>query len=187
LAIVPGHVYAQTQPASLPPITVGDKFRIHALRVITPDKWLGWAAYSGLQQLRNDPREWGPNVSGYGRRVASNAGYTAVRNVLGFGLDSTLHEDPRYYKSKRSGIRPRTADALRQIFIGHTDSGGERFAFSRFGSAYGTGFIAIAWMPKSASSAGDALINGTLSIAGDAGANVFLEFWPDIRKRLRRK
>ena len=181
------HVCAQTQPGSLPPISAGDKFRIHALRVITPDKWLGWAAYSGLQQLRNDPHEWGPNISGYGRRVAANAGFTTVRNVLGFGLDSTLHEDPRYYKSRRGGIRSRTVDALRQVLICHTDNGGERFAFSRFASAYATGFIATAWMPKSASSAGDALINGTLSLIGDAGANVFLEFWPDIKKRLRRK
>src|SRR6266852_1826488 len=124
LAVVPANVYAQTQPGSLPPIGVADKLRIHALRVIMPDKWLGWAAYSGLQQLRNDPREWGQGATGYGRRVASNAGYTAVRNVLGFGLDSTLREDPRYYKSKRTGFKPRTADALRQIFICHTDSGG---------------------------------------------------------------
>ena len=184
---IASHAHAQTQPGSLPPITVGDKFRIHALRVITPDKWLGWAAYSGLQQLRNDPHEWGQGGTGFGRRFAANAGYTTVRNVLGFGLDSSLGEDPRYYKSKRSGIRPRTADALRQVLICHTDSGGERFAFSRFGSAYGAGFISLAWMPKSASSAGDAVINGTLSIAGDAAANVFLEFWPDIKKRLRRK
>jgi hypothetical protein len=42
-------------------------------------------------------------------------------------------------------------------------------------------------MPRSASSPSDGIINGTLSIAGDAGANVFLEFWPDIKKRLRRK
>jgi len=185
--MVPAHVHAQTQPGSLPPIGAGDKFRIHALRVITPDKWLGWAAYSGIQQLRNDPHEWGQGATGFGRRFAANTGYTAVRNVLGFGLDSTLHEDPRFNKSRRTGIGPRTKDALRQILICHTDSGGERFAFSRFGSAYATGFISLAWMPRSASSPSDGIINGTLSIAGDAGANVFLEFWPDIKKRLRRK
>lgn len=187
MLVIASHACAQTQPGSLPPLTADGKFRIHALRVITPDKWLGWAAYSGLQQLRNDPHEWGQGARGFERRFAANAGYTTVRNVLGFGLDSTLHEDPRYYKSTRSGIRARTADALRQILICHTDSGGERFAFSRFGSAYGTGFIANSWLPKSANTAGDAVINGTLSLAGDAGANVFLEFWPNIKKRVRHK
>ena len=187
MAVVPANLYAQTQPGSLPPIGVADKLRIHALRVIMPDKWLGWAAYSGIQQLRNDPREWGQGATGYGRRVASNAGYTAVRNVLGFGLDSTLREDPRYYKSKRTGFKPRTDDALRQIFICHTDSGGETFAVWRFGSAYGAGFIQNAWMPRSASTVSDAFINGSLSIAADAGANLFYEFWPDIKKRVRHK
>ena len=187
MAIVPASAYAQTRPGSLPPIGVADKFRIHALRVITPDKWLGWAAYSGIQQLRDDPREWGQGASGYGRRLASNAGYTAVRNVLGFGLDSTLREDPRYYKSKRTGFKPRTAEALRQVFVCRTDSGGETFAVWRFGSAYGAGFIQNAWMPKSSNTASDAMIIGSLSIAGDAGSNLFLEFWPDIKKRLRRK
>jgi len=187
LAIVPASAYAQTRPGSLPPIGVADKFRIHALRVITPDKWLGWAAYSGIQQLRDDPREWGQGASGYGRRLASNAGYTAVRNVLGFGLDSTLREDPRYYKSKRTGFKPRTAEALRQVFVCRTDSGGETFAVWRFGSAYGAGFIQNAWMPKNSNTVSDAFINGSLSIAGDAGANLFVEFWPDIKKRLRRK
>ena len=187
MAIVPANAHAQTQPGSLPPISVTDKLRIHALRVITPDKWLGWAAYSGIQQLRNDPREWGQGATGYGRRVAANAGYTAVRNALGFGLDSALREDPRYYKSKRTGFKPRTAAALRQIFICRTDGGDEAFAVWRFGSAYGAGFIANAWMPKSASTISDAIINGTLSIAADGGANLFYEFWPDIRKRLWRK
>jgi len=42
-------------------------------------------------------------------------------------------------------------------------------------------------MPKNSNTVSDAFINGSLSIAADAGANLFLEFWPDIKKRLRRK
>ncbi len=185
--MAPANVCAQAVAGSLPPIGVGDKLRIHVLRVVSPDKPVGWAVYSGLQQLQNQPREWGQGASGYGRRFASNAGYTAVRNVLGFGLDSTLREDPRYHKSQRAGFRFRTADALRQIFVCRTDSGRETFAFWRFGSAYGAGFIANAWMPKSANTPGDAMINGTISIATDTAANLFYEFSPDIKKRLRRK
>ena len=187
MAIAPAHVYSQTQPGSLPPIGVADKFRIHALRVVSPDKWVGWAAYSGLQQLRNDPHEWGQGASGYGKRFASNAGYTAVRNVLGFALDASLGQDPRYHKSQRAGIKSRTADALRQVFVTRTDSGGEAFALWRFGSAYGAAFIANTWMPKSSNSPGDAMVNGTISIGADAAGNLFYEFWPDIKKRLRRK
>jgi hypothetical protein len=166
---------------------VADKLRIHTLRVVSWDKPVGWAAYSGLQQLRNSPHEWGQGATGYGRRFASNAGYTVVRNALGFGLDATLRQDPRYFKSKRRGFGPRTADALRQIFVSRTDRGGETFAFWRFGSAYGAGFIANTWMPKSSNTAGDAMINGTISIGADAAANLYYEFWPDIKKRLRHK
>jgi hypothetical protein len=39
--MVPANSYAQTEPGSLPPISVADKLRIHALRVISPDKVLG--------------------------------------------------------------------------------------------------------------------------------------------------
>jgi len=148
---------------------------------------VGWAAYAGLQQARNDPRQWGQGAEGYGKRFASNAGYSAVRNALAFGLDSALGEDPRYYRSRRSGVWPRTKDVLRQLFICRKDSGGEAFAFWRFGGAYGAAFVSNTWLPKGANSAGDALVSGTLSISADAGVNLFNEFWPDIKKRLHRK
>jgi hypothetical protein len=187
LGAVPASLYSQTLAPSAHPIGVADKLRFHAQRVVSPASLLGWAAYSGWQQWRDVPREWGQGASGYGQRYASNLGYMAVRHAMGFALDSSLHEDPRYFQSKRIGVLARTGDVVRQTFISRTNSGRETLAVWRVGSAYGAGFVSNAWLPKSAASAGDALMTGTLAIVSDTGLNWFREFWPDIRKKLRRK
>jgi hypothetical protein len=43
------------------------------------------------------------------------------------------------------------------------------------------------WEPKSTSTVNSALVGGTLRIASDTGLNFFREFWPDIKKKFRRK
>lgn len=186
LAALPASLYSQNSQGSLAPIGVTDKLLIHAQWTVWPDSLLLSAAYAGWRQWRNDPAEWGQGAAGYGRRFASNLGYSAVRNAVGFALDSSLREDPRYFRSKRTGLWPRTRDVYKQTFIGRTDSGRSTFAFWRFGSAYSAGFISNAWEPKSVNSVGDALVIGTLRIAGDTAANWFREFWPDIKRKLRR-
>jgi hypothetical protein len=54
-------------------------------------------------------------------------------------------------------------------------------AFSRFAGAYGAGFIADAWEPRSQNDASHALERGSTALLSSVGWHIFEEFWPDIR------
>lgn len=100
LLLCPLVVPAQsTAPAQ--PLTVKEKFELHAKRIVHPVPVLGMLAGAGIEQSRGEPYQWGGGMEGYGRRVADAAGFVAAENMFAFALDSTLHQDPRYFRSSK--------------------------------------------------------------------------------------
>jgi hypothetical protein len=138
-----------------------------------------------LQEL-NAPKEWGDGAAAYGRRVASTEGGAVIHSVLAFGLDTTLHQDPRYFRSDRKGFFRRLAHAARDTVMTHKDAGGETFSTWRFGSAYGEAFISNLWYPDRLDTVRLGFLQGSLRVGFDLVSNLSMEFWPDIKKKLRR-
>lgn len=178
-------VAAVAQPM---PLDVKDKLRFHAESVFSPWSLAGSAAYAGVLQEIGTPEEWGQSPGAYGKRVASTVAYTAIRGTLAFGLDSTLHQDPRYLRSGTTGFWRRTAHALRGTVLTRTDRGGQTLATWRLGSAYGAAFLSNQWYPDRLNTVRLDVLQGTLQLGFDFAGNLGSEFWPDIkRKMLRRK
>ncbi len=169
------------------PLTTTEKLSFHAGEIVNPGAFLRSAASAGIQQWRDQPPEWEQGGVGYGRRYAWAYGFNAVRNMVAFGLDTTFKQDPRYRPSKRSPFKQRLWDSLEQVVVAHADSGTRQFAVYRVGSAYGTALISNAWRPDQSNNVHNGLLRGTITLGFDAASNVFREFWPDIRRRLKRK
>jgi hypothetical protein len=163
------------------------KLQFHAANAYGPDALAESAVYDGYRQLTDFPREWGQGAAGYGRRVASTLAYSGIRNTLGFGLDTALHQDPRYYRSVDTGLWRRTKHAIRGTILARTDSGGETLATWRFGSAYGAALISNEWYPDRLNTMKVGLEQGSTQIAFDLLANLRSEFWPDVKKKLLRR
>jgi len=117
------------------------KLRFQVETISAPLSMVGYLAYGGILQGLDRPREWGQGGAAYGERVASTAGSAAIYGVLAFGLDSTLHHDPRYFRSGDTGFWRRTGHALRGTILTHTDRGGETLSTWRLGAAYGSAFL----------------------------------------------
>jgi|HubBroStandDraft_1064217.scaffolds.fasta_scaffold144757_2 hypothetical protein len=164
-----------------------DKLRYHALGLWGLWPLGGTLAYAGLLQELNAPKEWGDGWAAYGRRVASTEAGGVIHGVLAFGLDTTLHQDPRYFRSDRKGLFRRMAHAVRDTVLTHTDSGGETFSTWRVGSAYGEAFISNLWYPDRLDTVRLGFIQGSLRMGFDMVTNLSSEFWPDIKKKLRRQ
>jgi hypothetical protein len=124
-------------------------------------------------------------MEGYGRRFASKFAHHTVRRTIQLGAGIWLREDPRYFRSERTGFWPRTSYALTQVFITRKDDGGSRFAFSRLIAVFGAALISRTWQPEDSRTVKNGLTNGAISLGWDVGNKVFEEFWPDIRKRLK--
>lgn len=166
------------------PIGWGGKLRYHAVSAYGPAALAGAAVYDGFLQGIDFPREWGHGGLGYSKRLASTLAYSGVRNLLGFGLDSALHQDPRYYRCTERGAWRRTKHAFHETIFTHRDSGGETLATWRLGSAYGAAFISNEWYPDRVNTVALGFSQGSTQIGFDLLSNLGSEFWPDIKRKL---
>jgi hypothetical protein len=171
----------------LDPASWQSKLRFHAVSAYGPAALLASAAYVGVLQELDFPREWGQGGLGYGKRLGSTLAYAGVRNLMGFGLDTALHQDPRYYRSGESGFWRRTKHAFHGTIFTRTDSGGETLATWRFGSAYGATFLSNEWYPDRVNTVKLGFEQGTTQIGFDLLANMGSEFWPDVKKKILRR
>jgi hypothetical protein len=176
-------VYRMTLAAAPAPI---NKLRYHAEALYGIWPLAGTLAYAGLLQELNAPKEWGDGLAAYGRRVASTEACGVIHGVLAFGLDTTLHQDPRYYRATRKGLFRRMVHAARETILTRTDAGGETLSTWRLGSAYGAEFISNLWYPDRLDTVRLGFLQGSLRVGFDLVSNLSAEFWPDLKKKLRR-
>ena len=165
-------------------LTEKEKLQIRAWRIVRPESLLFDGISAGLNEWKNDPGSWGRDADGVAKRFGSAVGRSGVREMTGFGLDAILHTDPRAYRSTHTKFGPRLADALSQVVITHTDSGGRAPAFATVGSAFAAGQIQTVWMPANDAHVKDGLVSAGVILLGDAARNVLREFWPDIHRKL---
>jgi hypothetical protein len=188
LASVLGLLFLDVSPAQQADATSWQsKLSFHASTAYGPWSLVGTAAYSGLLQGIDFPKEWGQGMSGYGKRLGSELAYSGVRNTMAFALDTTLHEDPHYYRSTDTGFWRRMKHAFRGTVLTRTDSGGETLSWWRLGSAYGATYLSNQWYPDRVNTVKYDLTEGTTQIGFDFLANVGSEFWPDIKKKVFRR
>ncbi len=166
------------------PIGWEGKLRFHAVSAYNPAALAGALVYDGFLQGIDYPREWGQGGLGYSKRLGSTLAYSGVRNLLGFGLDSALRQDPRYYRSTGRGMWHRTKHAFRETILTHKDSGGETLATWRLGSAYGAAFISNEWYPDRVNTIALGFSQGSTQLGFDLLSNLGSEFWPDIKRKL---
>jgi hypothetical protein len=174
------------EPAEAP-LSVKAKLGLHARQTASPGFVAEMAVYAGVLHWMDTPREWGQDAPSYGKRVASAAGATAIRNLFAFGLDATLREDPRYRRSGHGNVLLRVGHAARETVVTRTDRGGTRFATWRFGSALGAAWLSNTWYPDRLNTFSSGLEQGAATIGLDLLGNVASEFWPDVKHKLFRR
>jgi len=182
------HLPAQVGPTmKADAMTAREKFDYRVIQSFGLHGYMGPAIGAAIGQARNSPREWGQGVGGFAIRYASGIGSNLSRQTMAFGLETALHEDPRYFPSEEKGFRRRLRNVLLQTVVARTDSGGETFAWARMGSAFGAGELANAWQPPSTRTPGRGLQRGVITLGGDLAYNFLQEFVPFVRPRgLRR-
>ena len=167
--------------------TVESKLRFHADAVYSPWSMAESDAYAGILQDLDTPREWGQGGEAYAKRLASTLASSGIHSVLAFGLDSTLHQDPRYFRSRDKGFRRRTAHVFRGTILTRTDRGGETLSTWRLGSDYGAAFLSNRWYPSRLGTVRWSMADGSLRLGFDFASNLGAEFWPDVKRKIRRR
>lgn len=181
---------AITTPDGRPygPPAPGDRVDWFAESSLGPVSWAGGAFVSGFWTAFNQPKEYGGTAAGFAERLAVRQSGILISSGLEAGLGSLWGEDPRYCRHGRGkGFWPRVGWAVKTSFVAYDRSGRLRPAYARYAAAFGNNFITNAWRPDSDNDPGDAVRRGFSGLLSRVASNLFLEFWPEVAGRLRKK
>lgn len=175
--------------ANIPPLTAGEKFKVVARGSFDPVQIVWYGALSGISQAEDSEPGYGQGAEGYGKRYGAYAADGTIENFfVGAILPSVLHQDPRYFQSGQGSFFHRTEYAVSRIFVTRSDAGHHEFNFSEiFGAAIASAISTYSYHPRS-----DRTVDNTASVWGsqigyDTITLVVKEFWPDIRRKLKKQ
>lgn len=133
-------------------------------------------AYAGVDQLRNDPIEWGKGWHGYERRLVSDVGEFVVQETVTDVLAASMDRQLDYQRCRCAGTGDRIGWALQSSVTDPLADGHRAIAIPRIVGAYAGSFAQAAWRPAGGSSrARIGLVNGTTSLLIGAGINLYYE------------
>jgi hypothetical protein len=163
------------------PLSIREKFDYRVVQSFGLRGFLGAGVGAAIGQAEDRPKEWGEGASGFATRYGSSFAGNFSRQAMTFAMESSLHEDPRYFPSEDKGFTARLKSVLVQTVTTRTDYGTRQIAYARISSAFATGQLVNAWQPRSTGSVGDGFMRGAIMLGGDAGYNFLQEFVPFLR------
>jgi hypothetical protein len=205
-------VAAQTQPTSKPPnvtppaenpqaqekvpdapstkytpLTARQKFGTFARRVYSPYTFTGVLFNATYAQATDQWPGYGQGMEGWGKRIGCTYADTQVRSFFqSFLLPTVLHQDPRYFRSTKKGFVPRGWYAATRVLVTRKDTGVNTFNTSQVVGTLFTSSVNNAYYPERDRGFGDTMSRAFGSLLSDASSNVLREFWPDIKRIVRR-
>jgi hypothetical protein len=193
----------------VPPLTVGQKFKVVARGSFDKIEYPWYGVISGISQAENSEPGYGQGFEGYAKRYGSAFADGTIENFMTSAiLPSLLHQDPRFFQSSEGGFRRRAGYAISRIFVTRTDSGRSQFNYSEiFGSALSAAISTNTYHPRAfitkrfdpatetvvyVHNASDRTLPNTLSVWGtqvgyDTITILIKEFWPDVHRKMTHK
>ena len=188
----------------LPPMSVGDKFKVVALGTFDYVEYPWWGVLAAIGQATNGSPALGQGWEAYAKRYGTTAGDSMVENfMVGAVFPSILRQDPRYYQSGQGSFFRRTGYAVSRIVVTRADSGRGQINYSEIlGAATAAAISTYTYHPSSAYIstpsnphmfvASDRTFSNVVStwrtqVGLDTITIVVKEFWPDIHRRISKK
>jgi hypothetical protein len=134
----------------------------------------------------NTPDEWGRTPGAFGKRYAAREADVAISNSIEAGLGAIWGEDPRYIRAPAGSVRSRFAYAMKTVMLAPRRDGHLAPAWGRYAANTVNNLIENTYLPPSVTTAGQTTYRSVSGFITRALGNLWEEFWPDIKKRLRR-
>ena len=109
-----------------------------------------------------------------------------VCSTVRYAVGALHGEDPRFYRSGKEGFRARTAFVLSPTFVTQMDDGGTSIAAGRLTGALVGNTLQSYMRVRNEDPIRNGITNAGITLGADAAFRMVREFWPDIKKKLRR-
>jgi hypothetical protein len=139
---------------------------------------------SGWGTLVDEPREYGTQWDGFGKRYGMRLTGIATSNTMEAGLGALWGEDPRYRRADGLPFGARVRNVVKMTFLARNDYGEIVPAYARYAGIVGGNFLSNEWRPNSEANTDHAVTRVALGFLGRLSSNAWIEFWPDIRSHV---
>ncbi|HUQ49721.1 MAG TPA: hypothetical protein VM056_03315 [Terriglobales bacterium] len=168
------------------PLTPRQKFRLFTNSTFDRFTLVSAAIDAGINQGTNTPEGYGQGGEGYAKRYGAAIGDKAVSDFLGkFLFPVAFRQDPRYFQLAEGGGGRRAGYAISRVFVTRGDSGRNHFNASQVMGAFSSAAISNVWYPPADRDAETTIARGGTRLAVGMGVNLFKEFWPEIRRKMK--
>lgn len=165
----------------VPRLTRQDKLNFWLHEEVQP--WASFPAFisAGFGQLTDGDPKYGSDSGAFGERLgAAFVRQASMRFFTNSLIPYSNGEDPRYFRKASGGYGARTWWAVEQTGLTRRDNGERSFNFSNVAGHLAASALTPLYYPAPSRSGRVVLTTWATSIAGSAGNNLFLEFWPDV-------
>ena len=101
-------------------------------------------------------------------------------------VPSAFHQDPRYFQLGKGGAWRRAGYAVTRSVVARSDAGQTMFNVSEIGGNLLGAGVSNVYYPSSDRSVANTLTRWGMQVMWDTLSNELKEFWPDIRRRIRK-
>jgi hypothetical protein len=102
-------------------------------------------------------------------------------------LGALWGEDPRYHRAPTREFKGRVWHSIKTAFIAYDRQGDPMPAYARLIAVSGSNALSNTWRPDSQRTAGETMGRIGYGFLGRLTSNAFAEFWPDVKKMIKRK
>ena len=169
------------------PIPVREKFTLAFENAFDPFviPFVGFTA--GVAQISGQEASFGFGASGYAKRYGLAFADNTIGDIMTSAvMPSLLRQDPRYFQLGTGRAAHRFGYAASRVLITRSDAGHRQFNWSDVGGNAISAGLSDLYYPSANRHLSDTATRWGTEVLWDALANELKEFWPDIRRKIRK-
>jgi hypothetical protein len=150
--------------------------------------WFSAFFSSGWGQLLDTDPRYGVDSGAFSERFGAAALRDLSMRTFSDGvLPAVLHEDPRYYRKAEGSLLQRGLYAASRVVVTPRDSGHNGFNTSVIVGHGMASALTMTYYPEKSANGTVVMKTWGYSLLGQAGGNIWSEFWPSLRQKVFRR
>jgi hypothetical protein len=169
------------------PVSTKQKFHMAAQDAFDKPVFPFVAFTSWLAGAQGEESSWGRGPSGYVKRYATTFTDDVIATFLTTAIMPTLlHQDPRYFQLGEGSPWHRAGYAASRSLVTRSRSGHSQFNYSDVAGNFIAAGASNLYHPAEDRSWSDTLARWQTQMMWDILSDELKEFWPDIRRKIRK-